>query len=111
MSARVIVSMLAATIGRRSVTPLVKRVVRSMTAGSRLGTTPNRGVSRKASNVQPRTTSSKSIAFLESALILPYHRLPLWCAKMTGFPRILSREQVPATGPTLAYNRASVSDF
>src|SRR4051794_6342238 len=62
IAARVMVSMFAETTGRRSVIPAVKRVVRSITAGSRLGTMPSCGVSRKSSNVQPRTNVRRSIA-------------------------------------------------
>ena len=62
MAARVIVSMFAETIGRFSAIRVVNRVVRSMTAGSRLGTIPSCGMKRKSSNVQPRTSCSRSIS-------------------------------------------------
>src|SRR5262245_9291490 len=56
---RVTVSMLADTIGRLSAMCSEKRVLRSITAGSRLGTTPSCGVNRKSSKVRPRTKSSR----------------------------------------------------
>ena len=49
------------TSGRFSVTCSEKAVVRSMAAGSRLGTTPSCGVNRKSSNVQPRTNWNRSM--------------------------------------------------
>ena len=55
MAARVTVSMLAETSGRRSGMCSETRDVRSIVAGSRLGRTPRCGVSRKSSKVHPRT--------------------------------------------------------
>src|SRR5438132_988621 len=56
-----LVSMLADTSGCFSITCSEKAVVKSIRAGSRLGTTPSCGVSKKSSNVQPRTNWSRSI--------------------------------------------------
>ena len=53
IGARVTVSMLAETIGRRSVMCSDKRDLRSIDAGSRRSTTLNCGEKRKSSNVRP----------------------------------------------------------
>jgi hypothetical protein len=57
ISARVIVSMFAETIGRRRVRCWDRRHVRSIAAGSRRSRTLYCGVKRKSSKVQPRTRS------------------------------------------------------
>jgi hypothetical protein len=61
ISARVIVSMLAETIGRFSVSLCESRDERSIVAGSRRSTTLYCGVKRKSSNVQPRTVCRRSV--------------------------------------------------
>ena len=61
ISARVTVSMLAETIGRFSVSDVVRRADRSMVAGSRRSTRLICGVRRKSSKVQPATVARKSM--------------------------------------------------
>ena len=61
ISARVIVSMLADTIGRFSVRCSERRDERSIVAGSRRSMTLYCGVNRKSSNVQPRTVCRRSV--------------------------------------------------
>ena len=68
ISARVTVSMLAETIGRFSVRRREKRDVRSILAGSRRSRTLCWGAKRKSSNVQPRTSSTRSRADMALSL-------------------------------------------